>query len=62
MNNEENIELFEENINSYENLPKNEDSLNDVISKNAKSSTESTLEKPKKKSLLELKKLILWKL
>ncbi len=53
MNNEENVELYEENSESYEKTPKSEDSLNDVISKNAKSSTESTLVKPKKKSFID---------
>ena len=53
MNNEENVELFEENSESYENIPKKEDSLNDIISKNAKSSTDSVSVVPKKKSFID---------
>lgn len=53
MNNEGNIELFEENSESYENIPKKEDSLNDIISKNAKSSTDSVSVVPKKKSFID---------
>ena len=53
MNNEGNVELFEENSESYENIPKKEDSLNDIISKNAKSSTDSVSVVPKKKSFID---------
>ena len=53
MNNEGNVELFEETSESYEEMPKSEDSLNDIISKNAKSSTDSVSVEPKKKSFFD---------